>query len=158
GVRRAARGRRAAMRAAAPGSSGRACARLLTETEPADDALVAFKVLALEVVEQASPLADHLHQAESRVVVLRVAAEVAGEVLDPLGEAGDLDFRGAGVGVVGSVILDQLVLMGGRQRHVSSSSGAVVRRERPRWLNSGDTLRSVAGYHSRSPPGKTRSS
>ena len=47
----------------------------------------------LEVLEEAPALADEQQQAAARVVVVLVRLEVLGEVLDALGEEGDLDLR-----------------------------------------------------------------
>src|SRR5215469_16423813 len=63
------------------------------EVEPVDQLLVAAGVLALEILEQAPALADHHQQATARMKILVVAAEMLGEVLDPLGQDGDLHFR-----------------------------------------------------------------
>jgi hypothetical protein len=61
-------------------------------------------------------------------MVLAVGLEVLGEVLDALGEEGDLDLGGAGVHVVGSIALDQVGLAFPGQGHrASSSETAVVR-------------------------------
>ena len=67
--------------------------RLLAQAQLADDLLVTVEVLALQVVQQAAALADHLQQTLSRVVVLGVDLEVLGQVLDSPGEQRDLDFR-----------------------------------------------------------------
>ena len=83
---------------------------LLADAESRDDALVTIKVLALEVVQQPAAFADHLDQSEARVIVLRVRPEVIGQLLDALGEDSDLDFRGACVRIVGSVIVDEVRL------------------------------------------------
>src|SRR5215469_10143402 len=54
------------------------------EVEPVDQLLVAAGVLALQVFEQAPALADHHQQATPRMEILVVAAEMLGEILDPL--------------------------------------------------------------------------
>jgi len=83
---------------------------LLADAEPGDDALVTFKVLALQVVQQTASFADHLDESEARVIVLGVRPEVVGQLLDALGEDGDLDLRGACVRIVGPIIVDEACL------------------------------------------------
>src|SRR5688500_17798532 len=87
---------------------------LAAQTELFDQGLVALVVLALEVVEQAATAVDHLQQATTDVVLLRVQLEVAGELLDAGGQQGDLHFRGAGIGRAALVFFDDLA---GVDRH-----------------------------------------
>ena len=65
---------------------------LLAETQLGDDLLVAFKVLALEIVEQPPPLPDHPKQSLPRVMVFFVNLEVLGQVFDVAREQRDLHF------------------------------------------------------------------
>ena len=81
-------------------------ASLLADAELGDDGAVALDVFLREVVKQTAALADHLVHAETAVVVLRVLLEVLGELTDALGQDGDLDFRGAGIALVGGVVED----------------------------------------------------
>ena len=69
--------------------------RLLAQAEVSDHLAVAFDVLALQVVEEASSLADELEQAAPGVVVLWVCLEVVREVGDALCDEGDLNLGGA---------------------------------------------------------------
>ena len=46
-------------------ASGMASESLLADAEPGDNALVTFKILALQVVEQAAAFADHLDETEA---------------------------------------------------------------------------------------------
>ena len=79
---------------------------LLTDTQLGDQGTIALDVLLHEIIEQAAALTDHLVQAAAGVVVLRVLLEVLGELSDTLGEDSDLDLGGPGVGLVGTVGLD----------------------------------------------------
>src|ERR1035437_3396889 len=79
------------------------CSWLFTESEFVDDFLVAFAIGVGEVFQQAVALADHLEKAAARREVLLVTLEMLGKFRDPLGEQGDLDFRRAGVFLVGAV-------------------------------------------------------
>src|SRR6185312_8586643 len=80
------------------------------QTELLDQGAVALEVRALEVVEQPATAPDELEQAAARVVVLRVRAQVLGELVDPGGEKGDLNFRRTGVALVPAVLADDLQL------------------------------------------------
>src|SRR3546814_18608513 len=86
-------------------------------------------VCSSDLVQQPAALADHLQEALPGMMVLAVGLEVLGEVLDALGEEGDLDLGGAGVHVVGSVALDQVGLafpgQGDRKSVVSGESVTV---------------------------------
>jgi hypothetical protein len=106
--------------------------RLLAYTETSDDFLVSLVVLATEIVEKTAALAYHLEQSLTGVVVLGVDLEVIRQILDASGQNRDLDLGRPGVRVVDSIVLDQLVLVISRERHLGSSSNPAVRRERVR--------------------------
>ena len=71
--------------------------RLLADAERLDDAAVGPEILGLQVVEQATALADHHEKATAGVVILQVSLEVLRQVRDALGEEGDLDLGRTGV-------------------------------------------------------------
>ena len=48
---------------------------------------------------------------------MNVVLEMAAETVDPLAQHCDLDFRGTSVGSMGLVSVDQLLLLGGIERH-----------------------------------------
>ena len=100
---------------------------LAAQTELADQSLVAGRILAVQVVEEAAALRNELEKAAAGVVVLDVALEVPGQVDDALGEDRDLHFGGAGVAGLGGVFLDERVLALSGDRHRSI---LVVRRGR----------------------------
>src|SRR5204862_50398 len=81
-----------------------------------DERAVAFDALALQVVEHAATLTDELEQTTARMVVLEVRLEVLGEVGDPLGEEGDLDLGGSGVGIVTTEFSNNFGLTGRLKR------------------------------------------
>src|SRR5262245_39039518 len=54
---------------------------------------VAFDLGGFEIVQQSPTLSDHAEQAATRRVVALVDLEVLGEVVDLLGEQGDLNLR-----------------------------------------------------------------
>src|SRR5690606_18251294 len=92
--------------------------RLAADAESLDEILITRLVARLDVVEQAAAQTDHLEQATTGMVVLGVVAEMLSEVLDPLGENGDLNLRRAGVSVLGGEFLYEraLALRGNRHR------------------------------------------
>src|SRR6476660_30723 len=73
---------------------------LLPDVQTLDQVGIPLRVFVFEVVEQPTALADQHQQPAARVMILRVRLEVLGQVIDALGENGDLNFWGTGVGVV----------------------------------------------------------
>src|SRR5690242_1691385 len=94
--------------------------RLLAKPELRDEGGVAIAFGLAKVIEQRPPLVDQHQQTAARMVVLRMGLEMLGEILDPLGEDRDLDFRGAGVALGATMFLDERVLALLRNRHVFS--------------------------------------
>ena len=80
--------------------------RLLSDAELGDAGSVALNVLLGQVVQKVAALTDHLQQAEAAVIVLVMDLQVLGELIDALGENGDLDLGRARVRLVGAVCLD----------------------------------------------------
>ncbi len=64
---------------------------LVSETKVRDDLAITLDVGPLKVVEQAAPSSDHFQQALPAVMILGVFTEVISEVVDILGENGNLD-------------------------------------------------------------------
>src|SRR5262245_7072739 len=83
---------------------------LAPEAELLDQRAVGLEVLALEVVQEPAAPAHELEQAAARVVVLRVRAEMLGELVDPLRQQRNLHLRRPRVGVVLAVLADDVVL------------------------------------------------
>src|SRR6476659_3419203 len=83
---------------------------LLADAQTTDQLRIAFRVLALEIVEQPSALADEFEKPPARVMVLRVGLEMLGEVIDALTEERDLNFGGSGIAVVCLVRSDKVGL------------------------------------------------
>src|SRR5205085_10664189 len=75
-----------------------------------DQRPIALQVDPLQVVQEAAAAADELQEAAPRVVVLRVRAQVLGELVDPRGEERDLNLRRARVGLGAPVLRDDLLL------------------------------------------------
>src|SRR6188768_1141461 len=91
--------------------------RLAAESESSDDDAVARAVLLHQVGEKAAALADELEEAATRMIVLGEALEMPGQLLDPLRQERDLDFRRSGVTFLGGKPGDDLLLIFPRERH-----------------------------------------
>jgi hypothetical protein len=88
--------------------------QLLADTEFGNDGLVALGIVFLEVVEQATPLADQHEKAAARAVVFLVRLEVLRQLANALAEQSDLDFRASGIARMRAVLVNEgfLVLSG----------------------------------------------
>ena len=87
------------------------------DTQFGDQAGVALLALASHVAEQPLASADHLQQALAGGEVVSVLLEVAAELGNPLAQHGHLDLSRSGIGGMGLVSVDQLLLFGGIERH-----------------------------------------
>jgi hypothetical protein len=65
--------------------------RLFADAEFPNDSFVALGIVSLEVVEQATPLADQHKQAAARAVVLLVRLEVVRQLANAFTDDGDLN-------------------------------------------------------------------
>src|SRR5689334_24420776 len=92
-------------------SSGRGST---TNAETLDQRLVAIFVPRLQIVEERAAQRDELQKATTRMIVLHMRLEVAGEIGDALGEDRHLHLRRARVTGLGAVFLDERVLALGR--------------------------------------------
>ena len=87
---------------------------LLTDAEFSNDSFVALGIVSLEVVEQATPLADQHEQAAARAVVLLVRFEVIGQLANAFTDDGDLNLRTPGVSRVRLILVnDRFLLLSG---------------------------------------------
>jgi len=84
---------------------------LLADAELGNDGFVALGIVFLEVVEQATPLADQHEQAAARAVVLLVQLEVVCQLANAFTDNGDLHLGTAGVGRVRLVLVDDRFLL-----------------------------------------------
>ena len=76
---------------------------LLANTEFMDYVLVTLGIVVLEVVQQATSLANHHQETAAGGVILLVRFEVFGQFADAFAQHRDLDLRAAGVVIVGAV-------------------------------------------------------
>src|SRR5581483_7910009 len=88
------------------------------QAEAVDERTEALDVLLGQVLQQAAALADQEEQTTTGVVVVLVLLEVLGQVGDAAAEQRDLDLRGAGVALLGAVLVDDLLLDSGVEGHV----------------------------------------
>jgi hypothetical protein len=87
---------------------------LLADAEFSNDSFVALGIVSLEVVEQATPLADQHEQAAARAVVLLVRFEVIGQLANAFTDDGDLNLRTPGVSRVRLILVnDRFLLLSG---------------------------------------------
>src|SRR4029078_2720343 len=102
----------------APGHDrGPQAGRLAAKPEPCDDGAVARVVLLDEIGKKTTALADEFEGAAARVVVLREATEMLGQVLDALRPERDLDLRRSGVTFLVGEPVHDLLLLCPRERH-----------------------------------------
>lgn len=80
---------------------------LLAQAKLLDERSVAFEILLHEVVQQTSSLSDQHEQSTARVMIVLVGLEVLCEVVDTLGEYGNLNLGCSGIVLVLTVLLDK---------------------------------------------------
>src|ERR1051326_8720604 len=73
------------------------CVSLLADAEFGNDALVALGIVFLEVVEQATALADQHEKPAARAVIFLVRLEVLRQLANAFAQQRDLDFRASGI-------------------------------------------------------------
>src|SRR5690349_13944976 len=83
---------------------------LAAQAELLDESAIALEIRLLQVPEEPATPADELEQPAARVVVLRMGAEVLGQVVDALRQHRHLHLGRAGVLPVPAVLRDQLLL------------------------------------------------
>ena len=88
--------------------------QLLADAEFGNHSLVALGIVFLEVVEQATALADQHEKSAARAVVFLVRLEVLRQLPNTLAEQGYLYFRAPGVAGMRAVLVNEgfLVLSG----------------------------------------------
>jgi len=80
---------------------------LVTEPQFLNHAAIRLNIDAPQVAQKATPLAYHLQEAATAVVVLTMDAKVVREIVDTLGQHGDLNLGRAGVTLVLPVLLNR---------------------------------------------------
>ena len=82
-----------------------------------DEACVTLLALPSDIAEQPLTATNHLQQPLTRGVVMDVLLQVAAELRDALAQHGHLNLSRPGIGGMGLVAVDQLLLFGGIERH-----------------------------------------
>jgi hypothetical protein len=88
--------------------------QLLADAEFRDNRLITLGIVFLEVVEQATPLADQHEKAAARAVVFLVRLEVLRQLANPFAQQRDLNFRAPSIAGMRAVLVNEgfLVLSG----------------------------------------------
>ena len=79
---------------------------LVPEAQFLDDFPVSVDIRTPQVIQETFTTSDHLEESTTAVVVLLVEVEVISQIVDLLGEQGDLNAGRASVGLVCPVFLD----------------------------------------------------
>jgi hypothetical protein len=96
------------------GSPMEPVALLFADAELADNGLVPFRVVFLQVVEQAATPAHHHEKSAARAVIFQVRFEVFRQLTDALAQQRDLNFRAPSIGRMRAVrVNDGLLLLSG---------------------------------------------
>src|SRR5579871_5215014 len=80
---------------------------LLADAEFADHGLVTLGIVFLEVVQQATALADQHEKAAARAVVFLVRLEVLRQLANAFAEQGDLNFRTSRIARMRAVLVNE---------------------------------------------------
>ncbi len=86
-------------------------AKLLTDAQFRNDVLIALGVVFLEVIEQATPLADQHEETAPGSVVFLMRLKVLRQLGNSLAKDRDLDFRASGIGRVRAIAVDDGFLL-----------------------------------------------
>ena len=84
---------------------------LLADAEFTNDGLVALGIVFLQIVEQATPLADQHEKAAARAVVFLVRLEVLRQLANAFADQRDLDLRAPGVRSMRTVLVNEGFLL-----------------------------------------------
>ena len=79
---------------------------LLSDVQLLDDRTIALNVNLLQITQQVSSVTNHLGQTATAVVVVGVALEVLGQVVDAVGQNSDLNLGRTGVAFVDRILLN----------------------------------------------------
>ena len=85
--------------------------QLLADAEFRNHGFVTLGIVFLEVVQQATALADQHEKAAARAVVFLVRLEVLRQLANPFAQQRDLDFWASRVACVGSVLVNEGFLL-----------------------------------------------
>ena len=80
---------------------------LSSEAKGFDDGTIPLDIVAFDVVEQSTTLAHQHQQPPAGVVIFFMHLQMFGQIGDSVGEQSNLNFRGAGIGIVLFVFFNQ---------------------------------------------------
>jgi hypothetical protein len=87
---------------------------LFADAELRNNGLVPFRVVFLQVVEQAATPADHHEESAARAVIFQVRFEMVRQLTDTFAQQSDLNLWTAGIGRVRAIrVNDGLLLLSG---------------------------------------------
>jgi hypothetical protein len=81
---------------------------LVAQLQLLGDRLIAAHIRVVKVIQQTAALADHDQQPAARAVVFFAGLQVFGQMVDPLGQQGNLHVGGTGVALVQFEFLNRL--------------------------------------------------
>ena len=93
---------------------------LFSQFELLDDRSIAFNVLLLEIGEQLFALSYKVDKRFLSACVFLVFAQVLGQVIDPVGEKGDLSFWRTRIGIRLPVFFEDLAFLFRSQLHTDA--------------------------------------
>ena len=118
---------------------------LAAQPQASDEVTVTLNVVLAQVLQQTAAATDEQQQATTGVVVVLVGLQVLGQVVDALGQQCDLSLRGAGVGLVDAVLLEDFSLLLSGKSHECFSLFVSVRNLRI-WPWEGLLRTTVVGF------------
>jgi len=89
---------------------------LLSDAESFDNNPVSANILRLQVIQQAAPFAHHFQEPPARMVILRMGLKMTRQVSDSFTQNRNLHFGRAGVGIVRTVGIYDVILLFTRER------------------------------------------
>ena len=85
--------------------------KLFADAELGNHGLVAFRVILLQVIEQATPPADHHQKPTARAVIFQVRFEVLRQLTDALAQQRDLNFWASCIGGMRAIRVNNGLLL-----------------------------------------------
>jgi hypothetical protein len=85
--------------------------RLLTQAEFMNDGFIALGIVFLQIIQQATTLADQHKKAAARAVVFLVGLEVLRQGTNTLAQQRNLHFGTAGIGGVRAILVNEGLLL-----------------------------------------------
>ena len=106
---------------------------LLADIQTPDDVEITLRRHSAQIIQKATPAADHHQQATPTSEILLVLAQMLGELADPCRQDGDLNFGRTGVAIAPAIFPDECLLALSGNSH-----------RKPRFLCFGRFLRPAA--------------